>query len=1000
MHTALATLILLGSTAGDIPHRVPTTPWNARWGNHRATLQVDRAADAVVARIPWRRHDADPRARAVWVIDPRSGERVRDVVALEVNSEFGELVFRAATPGEYHVYFLPFTIRGGAFPTTVYDKPEATADPAWLRKHGLDVVSTRRETARALPRASVVSFEARTAFDRRGPMELIATASEVEKLLAEHSDAFLLFPEDRDLPIRMTDRIPARWARGGPGRTLHGRAMRNEFRVFQVGVWAAREALSDVDVTFGPLESRSGGDSIPASALRCFNTSGIDWRGRRMDKRVDVPKGTVQALWIGIDIERDTAPGSYDGTVTVRAAGQRPATVDVRLDVSDEVLEDRGDSELSRLSRLRWLDSTAGLDDTVTAPYTPLAVEGTTVACLGRDVTFGAHGLPTSIRVGDDEILAHPVAFEVETARGAVAWKASGSTVTKRTPTEVVIESRATGGPLSLRSRARMEFDGFIGVELALTSRKDVEIDDASLDIPLRPEFATYFMGMGRKGGLRPERWQWKWDPAKHQDAAWLGAVDGGVQLKLKGPNYRWPLVNIHYHRRPLLMPKAWHNDGKGGCDLVDAGAKGVTLHAYGGPRRLAAGETLRFDFALLVTPVKPLDYAAHWTHRYYHGGVPSPESVATESSARIINIHHGNHLNPFINYPFLTVDKISSYVEDAHERDLKVKLYYTIRELTNHVAELWALRSLGDEIYADGPGGGYAWLHEHLVHGYSPAWHHRFGDGTWCASISQTGLSRWHNYYVEGLGWLARNVGIDGLYLDEIGYDREILRRVRRVLDESRPGSLLDLHSWNHFNGRAGWANCLNLYLEHMPYLDSLWIGEARNYDEPPDHWLVEVSGIPFGLFSEMLQGGGNPWRGMLYGMTNRLPWCGNPRPIWKLWDEFGIQDAAMLGYWSPDCPVRTDRDDVLATVYRKKGASLVCIASWATEPVDCRLRVDWKALSLDPAKAALWAPAIKGLQEENLFRVDEAIPVAHRGGWMFIVDETPRRIESADER
>ena len=37
-----------------------------------------------------------------------------------------------------------------------------------------------------------------------------------------------------------------------------------------------------------------------------------------------------------------------------------------------------------------------------------------------------------------------------------------------------------------------------------------------------------------------------------------------------------------------------------------------------------------------------------------------------------------------------------------------KVKLYYTIRELTNVVPEIWALRSLGDEILQGGNGGGF----------------------------------------------------------------------------------------------------------------------------------------------------------------------------------------------------------------------------------------------------------------------------------------------------
>ena len=33
--------------------------------------------------------------------------------------------------------------------------------------------------------------------------------------------------------------------------------------------------------------------------------------------------------------------------------------------------------------------------------------------------------------------------------------------------------------------------------------------------------------------------------------------------------------------------------------------------------------------------------------------------------------------------------------------------------------------------------------------------------------------ISRWNNYYVQGMDWLMKNTGIDGLYLDGIGYDR-----------------------------------------------------------------------------------------------------------------------------------------------------------------------------------------------------------------------------------
>ena len=165
--------------------------------------------------------------------------------------------------------------------------------------------------------------------------------------------------------------------------------------------------------------------------------------------------------------------------------------------------------------------------------------------------------------------------------------------------------------------------------------------------------------------------------------------------------------------------------------------------------------------------------------------------------------------LNPYINYPFLTAKAFAAYVAQAHAKAIKVKIYYTVRELSNYTTEFWALRSLGNEIFSDGPAAsiwptsspikkpasppaqptGSSWLCEHAVTGYVPAWHQPLGNGHCDAAIATAGLSRWHNYYLEGLAWLIRNVGIDGLYLDGIGYDREIMKRVRKVIDRTPAG-------------------------------------------------------------------------------------------------------------------------------------------------------------------------------------------------------------------
>ena len=41
---------------------------------------------------------------------------------------------------------------------------------------------------------------------------------------------------------------------------------------------------------------------------------------------------------------------------------------------------------------------------------------------------------------------------------------------------------------------------------------------------------------------------------------------------------------------------------------------------------------------------------------------------------------------------------------------------------------------------------------------------------------------SRWDNYWIEGILWLARNLDIDGIYLDGAPYERSVLRRLRNI--------------------------------------------------------------------------------------------------------------------------------------------------------------------------------------------------------------------------
>jgi hypothetical protein len=1021
-------LLVVVSTAAaqDVPYGIGD--WPDSLGHHRARVRVEQAADAVWVHLPWRRRDATPQHIDTIVVDAATNTRVANVLVVNSQRQFGDLVFQPVTvPGEYYVYYLPFTIEGPwYFPATVYAPPRDTADPAWRETCRELVERVRAGDTRDVLAAQVLEFQAINEFHRFDPMEVVASPDEVAALADSQKDRpYLLFPEDRRHPIRMTDELPLCWVRRGPGHSFVGEACRGEFYVWQIGMWAFRQELDELSVTFGDLTSAGNpaGAAIPATALRCFNLTGTDWLGRNMQKVVRVPQGKVQALWFGALIPRDIAPGTYEGQMTLGAKNSPSTSIALTLNVSPQVLDDAGDGDLWRHARLRWLDSTIGLDDDVFAPYTPVAVRDNDLAVLGRGVKLAETGLYAQITSSfsrnvdrldgpAQELLAEPMRIIVEPEGSVpVAWHAAGATITAHTPGSVAWEAVSTAESWDLVCRAQLECDGYTNFRLTLKSQHAARVRDIRLEIPLRRDIATYMMGLGRKGGYRPPRWEWKWDIARTNNQFWIGDVHAGLSCKLKHLEDRWDLFNL----QESGLYRDWSNHGLGGCTVEEAGADQVIVRAYTGPRDVAAGEELHFHFGLLITPLKTLDQD-HWQWRYFHRAAAAPVTEVAATGANVINLHQGDGLNPHINYPFLTAPQLAAYAAEAHARQMKVKIYYTVRELSNYAAEFWALRSFGPEIYTPGPGfriadqfaqqpagdrrpTGGAWLCEHAITDYAPAWHQPLGNGHCDAAIATAGLSRWHNYYLEGLNWLVRQVGIDGLYLDGIGYDREIMKRVRKVLERARPGCLIDFHSGNHFHPQYGLNNCANLYLELFPCIDSLWFGEGFDYNEPPDFWLVEMAGIPYGLFGEMLQGGGNPWRGMIYGMTNRLGWGGDPRELWRVWDEFGIQHARMIGYWDKACPVKTGRDDVLATVYQREGKTLVALASWAAEPAGIRLAIDFQQLGLDPAKSHLYAPRVAEFQDEVVFEPDATIPVAPGRGWLLVLDEQQREVVPVEE-
>lgn len=972
-----------------LPSLYGTGVWNAdSLGNHRVVVSVDQPSDAVLALIQWRRKDFNPENKDLIVIDAKTGKRITNVCRFQINREKGEVVFQPQTvPGDYYIYYLKNISSGSKYyPTVTYPGFEETASAEWKKANRLT-----GKKAPELPQATVKQFQAINEFHSFYPMEVIATAKEKDDLLkSQPEDPYILFTEDRRYPIRMTTDLSYKWIEDNRHDSFEGTADKGEYYTFQIGLWAARKDVNHLKLTYSALVNSQTGESIPASAFTCFNTGGVDVTGSVFEKDCSVPKGKVQALWVGTMVPEQLTAEQYTGTVTVQAAGMKPKQVKVTLNVTDNLIANHGDNEPWRHSRLRWLNSQIGFDDEVIAPYIPLNVQDKTISLLGRKVTLQPNGFPAQItsyfketltEIGTEglDILSRPM--ELTTGEN---WENLDFTYTKRKAGALGWHATNQNNQFIMNLDAQIESDGNMEYKVVLIARKDGEINDIALRTELAPNIAQYMMGLGEKGGYCPQNLDWKWGVEKNQDALWTGSVNGGLQLRFYDDKYERPLNTNFYHEKPLHMPVSWCNNGNGGIKLSAAG-KNTLINAYSGKRTVKKGDRLCFYFNVLITPFRTINPDKQWQDRYYHGYDFIDKTH--EFGATVVNIHHANAINPFINYPFLRTREMKAYIDGAHAKNMKVKIYNTVRELSNSCTEIFALRSLNGEIFSKGKGGGYSWLQEHYDQDYIAAW---FAYNVQDAAIVNTGVSRWHNYYMEGLDWLVKNVGIDGLYIDDLAFDRMSMKRVRKILNRTNPGAMIDLHSANQFNDKDGFANSANLYLEHFPYLDRLWFGEYFDYDMPPEFWMVEVSGIPYGLMGEMLWEGGNKWRGMLYGMTGRNPGYGvDNRPLWKFWDEFGMKGSEMIGYWVKDNPVKTGREKTLATIYRKTGTkTLVSLATWEDHDVDVTLQIDWAKLGLDPAKVSLHAPAIENFQPEKTWKPGDTVTVPKGKGWLIVIE------------
>lgn len=278
--------------------------------------------------------------------------------------------------------------------------------------------------------------------------------------------------------------------------------------------------------------------------------------------------------------------------------------------VFTRLLDEKGKELFSKMDtfkrhRFEWEGNTLGKGDLVIPPWTPIKVKQQTLGVWGREITFGADGLPASIKSQGDELLAGPIELEADIAGQPAAWTTTEPfKVTRAEPG--VVETEATGelGTLPMTIATRTEYDGFMQVTLELRPVQKTDMRAMRLVIPLAEPVDTVSVsgGSGRMPDLAGE----------------LPTGEGVLWQTSKGlPNVagihgRYIATAYFGNGERGLTYTCWSDQGWMLDDSKDTAdirrVDGVvclvlhlanTAHAIDAPRQLT--------FALQATPVRPM---------------------------------------------------------------------------------------------------------------------------------------------------------------------------------------------------------------------------------------------------------------------------------------------------------------------------------------------------------------------------------------------------------
>lgn len=953
--------------------------WNPEGlGNHRAVVIAEESAEVIWARIAWRRIDPLPEYKGIVVTLSKTDVPVENVLASTISPEFGDVFFEAKEPGEYYVYYMPHREAKrdwNPFPEYFETKQPSSS---WLTK----VEPIAQEVSRdIIPknviRAATLRLESNGKSNSYCEMEIPATVEEKESFLSGLEDrSIVFFQEPISSPIRKGDKMPVHWVHSGPQVECRVSGTPGELLFFQLGAVATKKDLIRLQMGCTGLQD-SQGEMIRDLAPRCYNFGGLDFQGHPLMKDVLLKKSEVLPLWFSIRIPENTQTGTYEGELVFSADNLRHTPLLLLLVVTERRNESEEAYANASLERVNWLNSEAGLNGNPLEKYPKITADGNVLRVNNHSLVVDSNGLPAQV---DDTLFASPLEFGVKLKDGGwLQWTNLPVLFSQENDSLMGWESISYAKGVVLHSFAEVEADGMIAMRFELSSKRDFDLEDVRLSFHFREESVPYFMGLGCRGGKRPDYLDWKW--GKNANSFfWIGDVSLGLYCKLLDVGER---QDIYFMPGPY---RDWCGDGVEGKIELRPQSDHLSLAVHTGKMILTAGEDRVFRLNLMLTPFGMRDLKKTSQKVYASGIGKYLDDSNTGKDADRVVVGYDAKLNPYLNYPFVSEESLKEVMAKLHSEGKKAQFVIGTREIPCQINEFWPLWSLDNEIFTYGiglkgvqkeHGFGYArvpvpfignpWLCEHLGEGYSASWRSTNAEGDEIVTLGINPLSRWQNFYLETVRHLSDRLQVDGIRTDMT--DRRITRRLRSLLDEVCPDGFLDTITGNNFRPENGMINPMGQYLESLPILDSIVFADGFSYGAGPDYYLVELSGVPFGVNASFYTD--EPYKSLLYGVLPQMSKEDRGLDnLWKYCDSFGLEESTFTGYWQSPSPLEIEDKNILASVYKKDSQLLIVVVNWGSLNWSLTLgSKDMKRLGLDPERSLIRMPEIPGLQTGSKF-------------------------------